>query len=374
MEEKKVKSYTNFSMIVFILLIICGCLCALLVYQVMQVSLYVDINIYVFDVIVLIVGYIFATTLYYVGKLIMGKLSGYRLISFNLWFLNIVRDDKNKLVVKRGGFSGLGCKVYMAPKKDNPNYKLYLLGGTIFSLPIFIICWLVALLIKNPEVDVKYYLLFISGFIPFIILANLIPLRFDSNSDGFILRLIHADKTPDNYHRTLKQLEALTNGKSELKYYDISSPKTPFDLDTLYYNYYYLIDHEEFTKANRVCETLIENTSNINDLSKIYLGYTGKIYELCRQKRFEESDRYFWELKHDIRKVVRNKWNFESLKICLYVAAYMETNYDEYLNLYYRKDKLSKRYSYFCRAKLEEKIIDDTIKAIQVDHPDWYVE
>ena len=77
-----------------------------------------------------------------------------------------------------------------------------------------------------------------------------------------------------------------------------------------------------------MCETLISEVDNIVDKSKIYLGYVGKIYEYCHQKRFEESDRYFWDLNHDIRNVVRNKNNFESIKICLFVAIYKESNYD----------------------------------------------
>ena len=72
--------------------------------------------------------------------------------------------------------------------------------------------------------------------------------------------------------------------------------------------------------------------------------------------------------------VVRNKNNFESIKICLFVAAYMETNYDEYLNLYYRKEKASKQYEYTSRIEKEVEIINQTIKSIQTDHSDWYVE
>lgn len=373
MEEKKMKHYTNLSMLVFITLILFGCVTALLLYQVLYVSTYIDINIYVFDVIVLAAGFFVATSIYFLGKLIFGKLSGYRFVSFNFWMINFIRNKEGKIVVRRGSFSGLGCKVNMAPDKINPNYKLYLFGGTIFSMPFFVIAMVIAFLL-HQENDLKYYLLFIFAFIPFVCIGNLIPLRLDNNNDGFTLRLIRNDKTPEVFHRNLKQLEALINGKSTLEYYEYRNPTTPFELDGLYYNYYYCLDHNEFTKALRISETLIEYANDITDSSKVYLGYSGKIYELCRQKRFEESDRYFWELKHDIRNVVRNKGRFESIKICLYVAAYMETNYDEYLTLYYRKEKLSKNYEYFSRIDEEVEIINQTIKSIQVDHPDWFVE
>lgn len=370
--EKKYKHYYNLSLLCFVIVILLGCFTAMSVYQLMYVASYVDINIYLFDFIVLFVGYIVSVSLYYLGKYLFGLLSGYRLICFNFWFISFIQG-KDKVVIKPSSLIGLGCYVKMAPKKENPSYRLYLLGGLIFSLPISIIMILIAIFLPT-EMDLKYYLIFIFGMIPFVCVGNLLPFRYELNNDGFLLRLIHKEKGPLLFHRNLAQEEALTNGKSELKYYEYKEVTSPFVLDGLYFNYYYLIDHQEYTKANRICETLIEYENEITDSTKLYLGYTGKIYEMCRQKRFEESDRYFRELKGDIRRVVRNKHNYESIKICLYVAAYMETNYDEFLSLYYRKDKESKKYQYMNRIHLEEKIIDDTIKSIQQDHKDWFVE
>ena len=240
-------------------------------------------------------------------------------------------------------------------------------------MPLFIIALVIALLLP-VENDLRYYLIFTFSFIPFVCFGNLIPLRTDSFNDGFLLRLINKGENLEMYHRNLKQYEALVNGRSNLEYYEYRTPSNVFEIDGLFYNYYYCLDHKEYTKALRICEDLIANHDDIIDTEKVYLGYTGKIYELCRQKRFEESDRYFWELKHDIRNTVRSKRQFESIKICLFVAAYMETNYDEYLTLYYRKEKASKRYEYLSRIDNEVAIINETIKTIQEDHKDWYVE
>lgn len=372
MEEKKVKHYTNFSLVVFLLIILLACFVATLLFSVMYVGTYIDINIYAFDVIILVVGYFVAVSLYFVGKLIFGKLAGYRLINFNFWTINFIKS-KDKLLVRRGPFEGMGCIVKMAPNKEKTNHVLYLMGGTIFTLPISIIMITISFFL-HQENDLKYYLLFIFAVIPFVVLANIIPVRSDTNNDGFTLRLIKDQGSSELFNRNLTQLEALTNGVSELKYYEILNASTPLELDALYYNYYYLIDTEQYTKANKICEELILKKQDITEVNKIYLGYTGKIYELCRQKRFEESDRFFWELKNEIRNEVKNKSRYESLKICLYIASYMETNYDEYLNLYYRKEKVSKTYPYLTRIDKEAKIIEETIKAIQNDHPDWYVE
>lgn len=373
MDKKEIR-YTNFSLIIFGLLVLIGCLLTLTIFQLMFVKTYVDgVNIYVFNIITLVSGYILSVSLYYLGKYIFGLLSGYRLVSFNFWFLNFIKNNEGKTIIRPSKFYGLGCKVNMAPNKENPNYKLFLLGGTIFTLPIFLIAILISLFI-HQENDIKYYLIFIFSFIPFVCVGNLIPLRYDSFNDGFTLRLIKKDNGPTIFHRNMKQFEALVNQKSQLAYYEYKKPYTPFELEGIYYNYYYLIDNKEYTRALRMCETLISEVDNIVDKSKIYLGYVGKIYEYCHQKRFEESDRYFWELNHDIRNVVRNKNNFESIKICLYVASYMESNYDEYLDLYYKKNRLSKKYEYLSRIDKEVEIINETIKAIQVDHKDWYVE
>ena len=373
-KNKKKIQYANVSLLMFVLFAAAGCFTSIMLYQLLYVNTYVDeINIYAFNIITLLAGFFTSVSLYYIGKLIIGKMAGYRFVSFNFWFLNFIKNQEGKIICKLGGIKGLGCQLHMAPNKEKPNYVLYLLGGLIFTLPIFLVVMIVSSFISQQS-DLKYYLIFIFGFIPFVTLGNLVPVRYDSNNDGFLLRLIHKDGTPDNYHTNLKQYEALVNGKSELVYQEIDTPHTPFDLEALYYNYYYLIDRNEYTRALQTSELLIANSANITEYSMVYLGYAGKIYELCRQKRFEESDRFFWELKHDIRSVVRNKNNFESIKICLYVAAYMESNYDEYLNLYYKKDRLSKRYVYLSRVDKEVQIINDTIKSIQEDHKDWFVE
>ena len=373
-KDKKIPHYANVSILIFAILVAIGSLITLTLYQTLHVGTFVDgINIYAFEIICLVAGYFIAVTLYYVGKMIFGKLAGYRFVSFNFWFLNILRNKEGKLICRLNGLRGLGCKVFMAPNKEKPNYVLYLLGGMIFSLPFFIVPISIAAFLSEFNVA-KYYLIFIFGFIPFLIVGNLLPFRYDSNNEGFTLRVIKTENGPEIFHNNLRQYEALVNGRSELKYYNYQEPFTPFALEGLYYNYYYFIDNNEYTRALKTCETLIDNVKDITDSSKVYLGYTGKIYEMCRQKRFDESDRFFWELKHDVRSVVRNKNNFESIKICLYVASYMESNYDDYLNLYYKKDRLAKRYSYLERVDNEVKIIDDTIKSIQEDHKDWFVE
>ena len=74
MEDKKLKQYTNLSMVVFFLLIIIGCIVALTLFQVLYVQTYIDINIYLFDVIVLVSGYFVSVSLYYIGKYIFGLL------------------------------------------------------------------------------------------------------------------------------------------------------------------------------------------------------------------------------------------------------------------------------------------------------------
>ena len=41
---------------------------------------------------------------------------------------------------------------------------------------------------------------------------------------------------------------------------------------------------------------------------------------------------------------------------------------------FYTEDKLSKKYEYLARIDEEVNIINETIKEIQMDHKDWYVE
>lgn len=369
---EKPRKYTNYSLVIFLGLVLLGALAIALVYNLAFVNYYVDLNLYAFSAITVFGGYFTSVSLYYLGKLIFGKIAGFRLINFTFFFTRFVKSD-NGIKVLPSSFEGLGCKLNMAPSKDNPNYKLYLFGGTIFSAPFFLIA-LVLFCVLDKTTQLKYYLLFIFSYIPFIIAGNLIPLRMDDYNEGFLLRLIKKEGV-EKWYRNLHQLEALTNSSSTLQYYEISGDDlTPFDLDGLYYNYYYALDHDENTRCNNVCEALIYNVQNIVDLSKVYCGYAGKIYSYCKQKRFDEADRFLQEIKSEYRSTIKSKRRYESLKVSLYLDAYVESNYDDYLARYFSKEKLAKHYKYLTRVEKEEKLVEQTIANIQKDHPDWYVK
>jgi pentatricopeptide repeat protein len=319
-----------------------------------------------------VAGYFTSVSLYYLGKFLFGKIAGFRLINYTFWFTRFVKGDKGIKTLSTN-IEGLGCKVNMAPNKDKPNYKLYLFGGTIFSAPFFVIV-LILFCVLDRYQQYKYYLLFIFSFIPFVIAGNLIPLRMDDYNEGFLLRLIKKDGE-NKWYRNLHQLEALTNSSSTLQFYEISGDElTPFDLDGLYFNYYYALDHNENARCNTICDTLIYNSKNIIDLSKIYCGFAGKIYGYCKQKRFDEADRFLQEMSSENRGIIKSKRRYESLKVALYLDAYVESNYDDYLARYFSKEKLAKHYKYLTRVENEEKLVEDAIKNIQLDHPDWYVK
>jgi hypothetical protein len=373
-KNEKPRKYTNFSLVVFVGLLIIGALTVSLVTNFLYFGTYVDINIYLFSTICLVAGYITSVSLYYFGKYLFGRIAGFRLINYTFWFITFLKGDK-KIKTVSSSIEGLGCKVNMAPKNDaKANHVLYLLGGAIFSLPFFVAA-IVLFAVLPTSAQYKYYVLFIFSFIPFVVVGNLLPLRMDDYNEGFILRLIKKENSKDKWYRNLHQLEALTNSNSELKYYDVSGDDlSSFDLDTLIYNYYYCLDHDEPTRANSICDTLIYNVQNIIDTSKLYLGYAGKIYGLCIQKRYEEADRFLQETKSEYRNAIKSKRRYESLKVALFLDAYVESNYDDYLARYFSKEKLAKHYMYLTRVEKEEKLVEHAIESIQIDHKDWYVK
>ena len=69
------------------------------------------------SLIAIVAGYILVTFTYEIGKIIFGKISGYRLVYTNMLMFTFKRNNENKLKFKMDKFTHIGGTTIMAPKK-----------------------------------------------------------------------------------------------------------------------------------------------------------------------------------------------------------------------------------------------------------------
>lgn len=124
------------------------------------------------------------TIIHELGHLIMGILTGYKLISFRVGSLTLKKNE-GKYEIKKFNIPGTGGQCLLSPpdldENQDFNYKLYNLGGILFNLGTFIVCMMVIFLTRTKfSADFYGFGLISLAFA----LINAIPFSASVNNDG----------------------------------------------------------------------------------------------------------------------------------------------------------------------------------------------
>lgn len=126
------------------------------------------------------------------GHLVMGKLIGYRFVSYRIGPFALVRDGQRLRIVKQGGIAGTGGQCVMCPPDVKEPEKLpavpYHLGGGLFNLLAALVC--LPLCFFAVSTYPKAFLL-LSGAINLGLgIHNLFPIKLAFPNDGYNIKLI----------------------------------------------------------------------------------------------------------------------------------------------------------------------------------------
>ena len=329
-------------------------------------------NIWLYSIGSVLGGYIIGVLVYETGKLIFGKIAGYRLVKFNLFGLCFTKQ-KDKTKVGFEGFEGFGGKVLMAPKKENANTALLLLGGTIFSVIFAVGIIIGGYIFSNalPNVEVVFYIiLLVCVAILLVVILNVAPFLSDDIGDGFIFRLIHSKTvTKNDFHHLLRQQEALLTGKGELSLYECNF-YNPVNSQILLFNCYYHIDHSDDYSAKETIKKAFELKEHLTE-QDLSLFYSIHYYFVLSGEVTEKVTDEYWGLEKSIRKVIAGSNRFDTLKSALLVAAFVELSYDSYEYLTLQIEKLKNKYSPL-RAEKEDELIEKSLNIIEKKRPEWF--
>lgn len=364
--EKNVKKapYKNWALAVFVALLV-----ILFVLGRELFSRFTAENIYVFIIVTVLVGYGFNAIVYELGRLIMGKICGYRLVSLNLFGITIRRKD-GKLKLGIESFENLGGKTVMAPKNDKAKPIPYLLGGGILYLIVSSILFTIAMVYKNME-DFSWGIVVVIAIGMVLNVYYLLPLRMDVYTDGFLIRILLSQKGAKKaFHDNLLQEEALYEDIEKLQLYEYDDYYNTFEAQSLIYRLYYFVHREQYDNAKEVADQIIEVESYLLDNS-IIEAYAIKLFFLFLSKSGEEVGTYYWDLKKSIRNSLASSNNLTTLKSALGIAGLIDSNYDEYEYILHRYEKLQKKYQFQARKDDEVKMIETLIEKIKMVNPNW---
>ncbi|MDR2737208.1 MAG: hypothetical protein LBB49_06540 [Gracilibacteraceae bacterium] len=282
----------------------------------------------------LIFGFVFHIIIHEAGHLIMGKISGYRLVSFRVFSLTFVRE-KEKWVRKKYSIPGTLGQCLMAPPKMIDGqfpYVLYNLGGflmnIIFSVLFFALYWML------------FPVLTLSGamFLPcagigvYLAVFNLIPMRTKGlpNDGHNIMTLGKNERARRAFWLVLHINALLSEGRrfrdipvEEFDFLDQevqrdeskSKGRDTLVLNAALYRFSRLIDLHEFHEGKVMAERLLENADKMPDIFKNEIRCELLFIEMMGECRSEEIPRLYTK---ELRKYMKATSSYVARQRLLY--------------------------------------------------------
>lgn len=367
----KVKPFRNWTYGFYIALLAIAYVLGASMFSGASSTLEID-NIMLYALISIFGSFIVIIIVYELGKIIFGKLAGYRLIKVSiLGFSYSKYQDKGSF-----GFTGienLGGSTFMVPTKERANPFLYLLGG--FFLYLLTGGVLLALSMSSIIPNEIRYLFVIYGGIGFLYsIYNLTPFKLDSINDGFIFRNIAAN--PQNkiaYHQNLFQELALRSNNGKLDYYQYDTDEAFFQAKALVYNYYYCLEKGDYDKAEKICNRIIKRSGYLveDDIGEAYIG---KVFFMLIRGEIDEVSSYYWTLPKSMRRHLTYKKNLCSLKVALLIASSLDINYEECRQINKAFKEISSKVIYPTLLKVETELYQQSLAKVKQEHPDWNLD
>jgi len=146
-----------------------------------------------FIIIAFVITYESSTVIHELGHLVMGRLTGYRLVTFRIGPVSLTKEEGRLKLRCTGNIKGTGGQcVMMPPESDSPENvptALYYFGGGLFNILTALIAFPMGFLSHN--LYVKVFLLILAVVASAQAIMNLIPSKLIAANDGYNMKLLH---------------------------------------------------------------------------------------------------------------------------------------------------------------------------------------
>ena len=306
------------------------------------------------------------------------KAGGYRVISWCVLGFTFLKLD-NKLKFRFANFDGLTGETKIVPAQDREkpsNPTPYLWFGTLFYVIEMIAVIVVFILFGNSSdqklVNVAYFVLVAGSIGLLILIYNIVPLKLDSTTDGYRMKLVSNPKNKEAFNELLRVEYEISNGNTdvEIKTFDTI---TNFTADLNLNKVYVLLEKENFAEAEPLLQLIVENKANVSN--NVYLRARAQmIYiEIMTKDLAEAKEYYDKQVSLDERRQLSNDVSMESIRTYILMAGLFDKSKSECvlaLNKVYKAFKHTPKQ----RQKVEIDLFNKALQKIIDQHKDWEFE
>lgn len=326
-----------------------------------------------FIIVVLVVAYLFNAICLEVLHVLGAVFGGYKVTSFNILGICIYKTvDKWKIGFR--DFNGISGETKIAPNKEKKNINL-LTWFPIFGYAVELATCIVVttIITKNSPVawlrPAAIIFILISSMIAFY---NLVPLKLDSMTDGYRIRLFTKPVNIKAYNEMLTIQENQRLGKS-VENIPVFDEITEYTAEINMLAMYKFLEEEKFEEAGKILDQLLEhkNVLNINEYNRLIAQ---KLYLAILVEPIEDAKKLYDEIcPIEIRRFMANDISMASIRAYILIAGMIEGSESE---VQFAKSKVekAKKKALASQIKAEEKLLDKALNYVYENHPKWVKE
>ena len=322
----------------------------------------------------ILAGIIFNAILFEIAHIIGAKVGGYKITFVSILGLTFETID-GKFKFHFSSYDGLTGETRIIPNKNRKkpaNPMPYLLFGTVFyAIEVVIFVMLFALL-KREELptstnNIAYFLLIMMAVGGMILFYNIIPLRLDSLTDGYKMRLVSGKKNKEAFNAML-----LGETPEEAAQHQEEN-QTSFSNDLKVNQLYVCLSEDKNKEAEELVDAIIEDAKTNKKVSNKALieSKANKIYLMFVNHDFEEAKKYCEDnfSLHD-KKELSEDSNLSALRAYILLSGLVDRSRSECVR---SLDKVYKLYKHTPEEKkqLETKLFNNAIDLVNEKHSDW---
>ncbi|MGI6644710.1 MAG: hypothetical protein ACOX28_03050 [Bacilli bacterium] len=360
------------SIFVFLLMLIIALFIGLRIISNANVELgYNTAQSYTFAIITIIVGVLINALIFELGHVLGALISGYKIMSVNIFGLCLYRAGKNWKLGFRS-YNGLTGETKIFAKKEKASPKLHLFGPLIMFLIELAIA--IVLFVVLPKDNIFHHApLIVAGIGAILIVYNIMPFKLDTATDGYYLMLL-SKKVNVSAYNELMRIQSLVHENKPLTDLKEFSEITTLTAKVNMYKYYEYLYDEKYEEALAIVENIISESKAVDE-EMLGTAITQKLYILLVTKPKEAAELY-WnnELTVKDRKFIANDLTIESLRTYLLFNAVVSKSESEAMFALLRFKKALKRHNDETRKEQEIALFDNALLKAKELNPTWKLE
>lgn len=319
-------------------------------------------------------GVLFNAILFELAHIIGAKIGGYNITSLSILGFTFEKVD-GKTKFRFASYDGLTGETKIVPnlkRKKPANPIPYLIFGTLFyAIEVVIVVVSYSILTRDDLPtsynNLGYFLLIIMAVGGMILFYNIIPLRLDSLTDGYRLRLVSGKKNKEAFNAMLLGENGVQQVETE------EHKESSFSSDLKLNDLYKFLDEDKLPEAEAAADEIISDYENGKKISNktIVEAQANKIYLQFANNELDEAIKYC-ETTYNLhdKKELSEENNLACLRAYILLSAFVDRSRFECIR---SLDKTFKVYKHTSEDKkaLETKLFNKAIDMINEKHPDW---